>query len=59
MKQVGENEAYFKINFSRAYVNHLLRMKCHMKIKTMDIKGYDFDLFQKIAENAQKTHPKL
>ena len=35
----GKIEAYFQIKFSRACVNHFLRMRCHMKGKIMDIKA--------------------
>ena len=54
MKQVGDNEAYFQIKFSRVCVNNLLRMKCHMKAKTMYIKAMILICFiKKIAEKAQ------
>ena len=54
MKQVGENEAYFQFKFSRACVNHLLRMKCHMKAKTMDIKAMILICFKRLLKKLKK-----
>ena len=50
----GKYKAYFQIKFSRACGNHLLRMKCHMKAKTLVNYGYDFDLYQKITIKAHQ-----
>ena len=59
MDEAGwRNEAYFQIKFSRACGNHLLRMKCHMKAKTLDIKAMIL-ICIKILTKKLKIHSKF
>ena len=55
---LGKIEAYFQIKFSRACVNHFLRMRCHMKGKIMDIKAMIF-FFAKDCRKSPKNSPKI
>ena len=55
---LGKIEAYFQIKFSRACVNHFLRMRCHMKGKIMDIKAMIF-FCAKDCRNSPKNSLKI
>ena len=55
---LGKIEAYFQIKFSRACVNHFLRMRCHMKGKFMDIKAMIF-FFAKDCRKSPKNSLKI
>ena len=54
----GKVEAYFQIKFSRACVNHFLRMRCHMKAKIMDIKAMIL-FFSKDCRKSSKNSLKI
>ena len=59
MDEAGwRNEAYFQIRFSQAYGNHLLRMKCHMKAKTLDIKAMILICIKRLPKSSN-IHSKL
>ena len=51
---LGKIEACFQIKFSRACINHFLRMRCHMKGKSMDIKAMNFLFCKRLQKNSLK-----